>query len=533
MDALPPYTPQTATSPQNSGSGNGQALQGGNGIFSGIAGLSFMDLIFAHLSQSGNTDTEITPGVAQAETTPGQSDNSLAALLKQLKQGDDPAIEQVLAHTDLAGQADPLSAEQVLKTLETIIPAEQKPALQQAALQQIAPLIASLTQAVPQQQPVTKPKTSVQTTQPDLAAPDLKTETDTAGPLLIATGLTPETLTRIIEGITSGQTDGTEAGEGFMAFITQIVTPPQERKDVVFLPRGSVAGEINTPATQSSVSQAETMAAKLNALTIGADESPFDLDSDFEQILRVLETAQGKAGAQPGNDNALPKGLEKLAHNIKAHLAAGMSTVQGTPPPLTSMFTAFSADSLYPDGLDFSLGGPQSLRLTLTGPAQAASLIGQAQQAALPHPGTQMIASTIARATVNGENRNITLQLDPPDLGRVQVRMEFNKENNTLRAIMTAEKPETFMMLQRDAHALERALQDAGLDADGSSLEFELSQDGGLFDHEDRGGPGGQHGGGSGGDETAGDEQEIEVIQTTMDWYVDPDTGLMRYDALV
>ena len=71
-----------------------------------------------------------------------------------------------------------------------------------------------------------------------------------------------------------------------------------------------------------------------------------------------------------------------------------------------------------------------------------------------------------------------------------------------------------------------------GLDTDGSSLSFELSQDGNLFDHDQKDGHGA--GGGAGGaDGEDADGTEIEIIETTMDWYADPETGLLRYSALV
>jgi hypothetical protein len=92
---------------------------------------------------------------------------------------------------------------------------------------------------------------------------------------------------------------------------------------------------------------------------------------------------------------------------------------------------------------------------------------------------------------------------------------------------MLIEKPETFLMLQRDAQLLERALQDAGLETAGDSLNFELAQDGHEFSHN-----GGHQGEGSQGQGGGGSGEPEELIQTSMNWYVDPETGLQRYDIL-
>ena len=43
-----------------------------------------------------------------------------------------------------------------------------------------------------------------------------------------------------------------------------------------------------------------------------------------------------------------------------------------------------------------------------------------------------------------------------------------------VHAVIAADKPETLDLLQRDARALERALNDAGLRADSGSLSFNL-----------------------------------------------------------
>jgi hypothetical protein len=97
---------------------------------------------------------------------------------------------------------------------------------------------------------------------------------------------------------------------------------------------------------------------------------------------------------------------------------------------------------------------------------------------------------------------------------------------------MMIEKPETFLMLQRDAQMLEKALQDAGLDVGSDTLSFELAQDSNLFDHDQKDQNGNSGAGGGKGGENA-ESEDLDIIETTMDWYVDPQTGLTRYNLLV
>ena len=85
------------------------------------------------------------------------------------------------------------------------------------------------------------------------------------------------------------------------------------------------------------------------------------------------------------------------------------------------------------------------------------------------------------------------------------------------------------MMLQRDAQILERSLQGMGMDT-GSGLSFELAQDNMFQNDGDRGGEGFQSGKGTG----AGNKDNADtVIESTMTWHVDPQTGMQHYNILV
>lgn len=169
-------------------------------------------------------------------------------------------------------------------------------------------------------------------------------------------------------------------------------------------------------------------------------------------------------------------------------------------------------------GFDIHTGTPFNATL------QAAHATSASIQAGQAHPATQTVAAQVSKAAQNGDSRSITLQLDPPDLGRVEVRLEFGHEK-TVKAHLVIEKPETYLMLQRDAGALERALQDAGLDANSDSLNYEMAADDYAFNSNRDG----QSGGGSAGASTEGED---EIIETTMTWDVDPETGHVHYSIL-
>jgi len=68
-----------------------------------------------------------------------------------------------------------------------------------------------------------------------------------------------------------------------------------------------------------------------------------------------------------------------------------------------------------------------------------------------------------------------TIRLDPPELGRVDVKMHVDA-TGTVNARLTVERAETLDMFQRDRSSLERALSQAGVDSGKTNLEFSLRQ---------------------------------------------------------
>jgi flagellar hook-length control protein FliK len=81
----------------------------------------------------------------------------------------------------------------------------------------------------------------------------------------------------------------------------------------------------------------------------------------------------------------------------------------------------------------------------------------------------------IQRAVANGRD-HITIQIVPHDLGRIEIKLDFDR-SGTINTVIAADRPQTLELLRRDAGGLERALQDAGFKTDGSSLSFNLQGD--------------------------------------------------------
>lgn len=146
--------------------------------------------------------------------------------------------------------------------------------------------------------------------------------------------------------------------------------------------------------------------------------------------------------------------------------------------------------------------------------------------ASMPHPASESLAVQIQRfAKANGDSR-FSIEMDPPELGRVEVDIKFGGDKNMVT--VQIERPETYMMLQRDAGVLQKALQEMGIDLQGNDLSFNLAQQ-----DSSNGGDAsnGQNGSRSHNDGYAGfnDGKPSEIIEAQMTQiYVDPRTGMVR-----
>ena len=95
--------------------------------------------------------------------------------------------------------------------------------------------------------------------------------------------------------------------------------------------------------------------------------------------------------------------------------------------------------------------------------------VTHAAGAAVPLSG---LAVEIAASVQSGKT-HFEVRLDPADLGRIDVRIDVDR-NGQVTSHLTVEKPETLSMLQQDAPQLQQALNDAGLKTSNGGLQFSL-----------------------------------------------------------
>jgi flagellar hook-length control protein FliK len=108
-----------------------------------------------------------------------------------------------------------------------------------------------------------------------------------------------------------------------------------------------------------------------------------------------------------------------------------------------------------------------------TAQMQHATSVEQAN-AARAAPAAAQVAREIVRR-FDGETTRFELRLDPPELGRVEVRLDVSRDHR-VTAVIAADSPQALTELARHARDLEQMLQSSGLELADNGLSFDLRQ---------------------------------------------------------
>jgi len=362
-------------------------------------------------------------------------------------------------------------------------------------------------------------------------------------PMMIALGLDPSEISEVTEKIqTLEKKLGREITvEDLIAGVGGLIPPSPETAVVAIKTSTKTTGTDVIDTIDENSQPTDDLAAQLNAMDVGSGK-PDDAEAGLTNAIKGegddaskksmgLPLKDETAGMKSGDAQNAPDASSAKKDNaaFKENLVNLLNSLN-KPQQGDMMFpaTVFGAQTDNAIFQPYGMSATSTLSLGTT--AQAASMVSSSTVAGQAHPATHMVAATLVRSAKGGDDSTINLRLDPPELGNVSVRLQFGKDK-TVKAHIMVEKPETFMMLQREGHSLERALQSAGLDTQGQAISFELAQDNSAFRHNDNGdGANGNFGGGGPGPQDAG--MGDEIIQSSMTWQVDPTTGHMRYNIL-
>jgi hypothetical protein len=281
--------------------------------------------------------------------------------------------------------------------------------------------------------------------------------------------------------------------------------------------------DVATSAVGGAVGQAEAAdtdkAAQQITLTKGAETAQTDTAEEVTTVAApqvAATSAQTKSADQPVNGDTKTRQTVQPAKNGAPLNAAGEQ--QGDTIALKERAQTGAQDQDLAEAktgkqdtvpkVDVSPAAakPASFEAALTAqnqsadPAAALSLVKAPTAetlAAKPLPevtiqvpqqradmAAKQVGLELAKQAKNGDTHFI-VRMDPPELGKLDVRMTINKAGE-VQANILVERESTLDLLNRDARALERSLADAGLKMDQNALNL------GLKNQDPKGGAMGQ-----------------------------------------
>ncbi len=252
-------------------------------------------------------------------------------------------------------------------------------------------------------------------------------------------------------------------------------------------------GSENRIQVQVNVNAAQTAkqtVADVSIYNIYAGYSAADAISlangQFGQAEELPAQPQPQAQVQPSAPRAM-ESLAQVAVQAQAHAQAPLPASSNAASPQASRPEAASTLSTLAVQASASSGGASNTNLGFSAFAQGgqSNAAGQTQQAAPANPTDRPAATAqhvidqikvnITKAAKAGLDR-VTIQLKPVELGRIEIKLEMS-EDHKVRVTVTADSKDTLSLLQTDARALERTLNDAGLRTDANNLHFNLRSD--------------------------------------------------------
>ncbi len=230
--------------------------------------------------------------------------------------------------------------------------------------------------------------------------------------------------------------------------------------------------------------EAEAHGVQTQAVSNTAKKSPTAGNSSVAQgqtsTATTSATAQTSTNNQSGNEQSGEqkqqspddhKGAPNLARNTSANNAPQPANIQTapiswTPERLSGVGEGFSADTF--------AGGLSGLR----GESNFLTSMGILGGKASPHMGGQIAKQLnlqVTNAVKNGANE-FTMRLDPAELGRVQVKMQFGADGKVAAQVMV-ERPETLSLLQREVRGISFSLDTSDGESAGKAFAEAMHQD--------------------------------------------------------
>ena len=263
--------------------------------------------------------------------------------------------------------------------------------------------------------------------------PELAQKLEAVATRLVSTDADPNLLGKLTSAAAQSDTSALDKLVQSLIDTKPVTTPAPAAPQIAAPQQLPVPAPIAPQKSKSAV--AEVKAAPPEPAPLTADSAPKPA-----QNVTLAAAAQEPAGDPKPEAKAEAKVSAVLADTAKSDPAAQSAQAQPQQPPAVA--------------------------------AQQARPLPAAYQPVANPINMGQVAFEMVRQVHQGTSR-FTIRLDPPELGRVDVRMHVDN-TGTVNARLTVDRPETLDLFQRDRQSLERARSQAGLH--GSQTNHQITQ---------------------------------------------------------
>lgn len=368
---------------------------------------------------------------------------------------------------------------------------------------------------------------------------------------------------------------GSSASAGEIALAAAMLQAvPDGALAVISTVPGLTAAQAESAAATGFGAAARIKSAGAGGVRAGVlpDAAVVTSDLDKASVMPTLDSAQraaqgkgggdGTAAADQAGDLAAPSASAPLrsqaAQTATRHSAASVSQspVMSAAPPTavpdqsggaasTNGASAWAADdsasagpasAVHPSDANAVLAGSAAVPTSATTPAEtvAPSAAVASSPAAQAEPAAQQVSAALLSMGRSADgSQHVTLRLQPAELGQVEIRID-RPVDSPARVDIAVQRPETMTLLLRDQPQLQRALDQAGIPADGRSISLHLTAPGNTLTSsavaspsgsaanagpgQDHGGGGGSQRGGQGRPDGAPDQEQDNAPAPFMRW---------------
>ncbi|MEN2786152.1 flagellar hook-length control protein FliK [Sphingomonas qilianensis] len=324
----------------------------------------------------------------------------------------------------------------------------------------------------------------------------------TAAPAAVAPAVTPEmlppaaALPRLATGLEGAEIaiapDGSEAPGAVAAVAAPVMPAPTSNGT---LPQSSVAFAAAELASSPLPLRVGMSVGKSVGMSIGAPvasameplapappKSEYSAKSDTEE---PAATDQGIPPSSPPPVMLAPPMPANAPAVTTAATTNDMTTMPGAVAPAHSRPAGeIASDTVLADGngvanlaasdgafAQQAVAAPRTHAFTELYKHHAVNAAADAVVAAQPGSIGREMGVAIARHVAAGRDE-MMVRLDPPDMGRIDIRLSFDREGG-VRGVIAADHQGALDLLRRETGDLSRALADAGIRADAQSFRFD------------------------------------------------------------